>query len=342
MRDPQGGRYSQIVGTGGYLPSQIFTNADWEKRVNTSDAWIVERTGIRSRHFAGPHETASQMATFAAQKALAAAHCSPQEVQMVIVATGAPDKIFPATACLVQKNLNIPAGIAFDIQAACTGFIYALSIADQYIKSGAIDCALVIGSELMSRLMDWSDRNTCVLFGDGAGAVVLKASATPGILSTHLYAQGSYDDILSLDNMQLADHSGLSSGVPKTENFNQPFAAFCPYIKMQGQKVFKVAVAKLNEMTEEIKKKHQLDSQQIDWFIPHQANMRIIEAVAQKLNLPMEKVICTVATHSNTSSASIPLALDVGIRDGRIQKGQTLLFEAMGAGFTWGSALVKY
>lgn len=317
-------RYSKIIGTGSYLPATIFTNADWEKRVDTSDAWIVERTGIQSRHFAAPDESAASMATLAAKAALRQANCLEQSVQMIIIATGTPDKIFPATACLVQKNLNIPHCIAFDIQAACTGFIYALSIADQYIKSGIIDCALVIGSEVMSRLIDWTDRNTCVLFGDGAGAVVLKASDAPGILSTHLHAQGQYEDILNLDNPQMAKDR-----------------APC-YIKMQGQKLFKVAVAKLNEMVEEIQQHHRLTADQIDWFIPHQANIRIIQASAQKLGLPMEKVICTVGTHSNTSSASIPLALDAGVRDGRIKPDQTLLFEAIGAGLTWGSALVKF
>jgi 3-oxoacyl-[acyl-carrier-protein] synthase-3 len=320
-------RYSSIIGTGGYLPPTVFTNADWEKRVDTSDAWIIERTGIHSRHIAGPDETTSNMATIAAREALAQANCSPKDVQMVIVATGTPDKIFPATACLVQHNLDIPVGIAFDIQAACTGFIYALSIADQYIKSGAIDCAVVIGSELMSRMIDWSDRNTCILFGDGAGAVVLKASNTPGILSTDLYAQGSYADLLTVDNTLCHPEH------PKTKS---------PFIQMNGQKIFKIAVTKLGEMVQDVMKKHDLTSSEIDWLIPHQANIRIIKATADKLGLSMDKVICTVATHSNTSSASIPLALDVAVKDGRVQKGQTLLFEAFGGGLTWGSALVKF
>ncbi len=333
--------YSKISGTGSYLPQTTFSNQDWEKRVETSDAWIVERTGIHSRHIAAPHETASSLATEAAKQAIAQSGLSPKEIELIIVATGAPDKIFPATACLVQKNLMIPTCIAFDLQAACTGFIYALSIADQYIKTGAIKHALIIGSELMSRLIDWSDRNTCVLFGDGAGAVVLSASDTPGVLSTHLYAEGSYDELLTVDNMQLGDHSALITGSP-TENFNLPLEQLNPYIKMNGQKVFKIAVTKLGEMVQDILIKHQITSDEIDWLIPHQANIRIIQATAQKLGLPMEKVICTVATHSNTSSASIPLALDVAVRDGRVKKGQTLLLEAFGAGLTWGSALVKY
>ncbi len=306
--------YTKIIGTGGYLPPTIFTNEDWEKRVETSDAWIKERSGILQRHIAGPEETASSMGAQAASAALAAAKRSPQDVQMVIVATGTPDRVFPATACLVQNKLQIPTCIAFDIQAACTGFIYALSIADQYIKAGVVDCALVIGTELMSRLIDWSDRTTCVLFGDGAGAVVLAASETPGILSTDLYAQGSYEDLLTVDK----------------------------YIKMQGQKVFKIAVTKLGEMAQDVLQKHQLRSDQIDWLIPHQANIRIIKATADKLNLSLDKVICTVDRHSNTSSASIPLALDVAVRDGRVKPGQMLLFEAFGGGLTWGSALVKF
>lgn len=335
-------RYSKIVGTGGYLPPTVFTNADWEKRVDTSDAWIVERTGIRSRHIAGPDESASSMAAIAANAALEQAQCVAKDIQMVIVATGTPDKIFPATACLVQKKLQIPPCIAFDVQAACSGFVYALSIADQYIKSGAVSRALVIGSELMSRLIDWNDRNTCILFGDGAGAVVLEASETPGILSTHLYADGNYDELLHVDNVQLGDHSGVIPGVAANENFNIPLNKLHPYIQMQGQKVFKLAVSKQGELVHEIQEKHHISSEQIDWLVPHQANERIIKATADKLGFSMEKVICTVATHSNTSSASIPLALNVGVRDGRIKKGQTILLEAIGGGLTWGSALIKY
>jgi 3-oxoacyl-[acyl-carrier-protein] synthase-3 len=335
-------KYSRIIGTGGYLPPTIFTNADWEKRVDTSDAWIVERTGIKSRHIAGPNETASSMATQAAISALEQCNLLAKDIQLIIVATGSPDKIFPATACLVQKNLSVPTCIAFDIQAACSGFIYALSIADQYIKNGAVQNALVIGSELMSRLVDWTDRNTCILFGDGAGAVVLQASNEPGILSTHLYADGKYDDVLYLDNMQLGDHVDVISSLQKCENFNTPLENMQPFIQMQGQKVFKVAVAKLGELIKDVQKQHQLKPEQIDWLVPHQANIRIIKATADKLGIPMEKVVCTVDTHSNTSSASIPLALDVAVRDGRIKRGQTLFFEAIGGGLTWGSALVRF
>jgi 3-oxoacyl-[acyl-carrier-protein] synthase-3 len=323
------------------LPETIFTNQDWEKRVDTSNAWILERTGIESRRIAAPHETASSMATHAAKEAIAKADLSPKEIQLIIVATGAPDKIFPATACLVQKKLQIPNCIAFDIQAACTGFIYALSIADQYIKSGTIKNALIIGSELMSRLMDWSDRNTCVLFGDGAGAAVLSASDSPGVYSSELFADGNYDELLYIDNMQLGDYSELKTGA-NAHNFNTPLENLSPYIKMNGQKVFKIAVTKLGEMVQDILTKNQMTPDQIDWLIPHQANIRIIQATAQKLGFSMDKVICTVATHSNTSSASIPLALDEAIKEGKVKRGQTLLLEAFGAGLTWGSTLLKY
>lgn len=335
-------KYANIAGTGGYLPRTIFTNADWATRVDTSDEWIVERTGIRARHIACADETASTMGVWAAKQALDAAHCLPKDIELIIVATGTPDKIFPSTACLVQQKLEIPTCIAFDVQAACTGFIYALSIADQYIKSGAIRTALVIGTEQMSRLFDWSNRNTCVLFGDGAGAVILQASDNPGILGTNLYAQGQYQDLLTVDNAQLADHSKVIDGVTPTQNFNQCLDAIYPYVKMEGQKVFKIAVTKLSEMVTNILEQHQLTAQQIDWLVPHQANIRIIKATADKLGFSMDKVVCTVDTHSNTSSASIPLALNVAVRDGRIKRGQTLLFEAFGGGLTWGSALVKY
>lgn len=335
-------KYSKIVGTGSYLPATVFTNADWEKRVETSDAWIYERTGIRSRHIAAKDESASSMGAIAAKRALEQSGLSASDVQLIIVATGTPDKIFPSTACLLQQRLQIPTCIAFDVQAACTGFIYAMSIADQFIKTGMVQNALIVGAELMSRVIDWADRSTCVLFGDGAGAVVLKASDTPGILSTSLYAQGSFGDLLTVENMQLADFTGVLPGTVKTENNNTQLELLSPYVKMQGQKVFKIAVSKLGEMVKDILEKHQLNSEQIDWLIPHQANIRIIQATAEKLGLSMEKVICTVDTHSNTSSASIPLALDTAVRDGRVKPGQTLLLEAFGGGLTWGSALVKF
>lgn len=335
-------KYSKIAGTGSYLPPTIFTNADWEKRVETSDAWIFDRTGIRSRHIAGKDETASSMGAIAAKRALEQSGISTDDVELIIVTTGTPDKIFPSTACLLQQRLNIPTCIAFDVQAACTGFIYGLSIADQFIKTGAVKNALVVGSELMSRVIDWADRTTCVLFGDGAGAVVLKASDTPGVIATNLYAQGSFGDLLTVENMQLADYTGVLPGTVKTDNNNTDLAQLSPYVKMQGQKVFKTAVSKLGDMVKDIQEKHNLRADQIDWLIPHQANIRIIQAIADKLELSMDKVICTIDTHSNTSSASIPLALDVAVRDGRVKPGQMLLFEAFGGGLTWGSALVQY
>lgn len=336
-------KYSRIIGTGGYLPKQIMTNADWEKRVDTTAEWIYDRTGIRQRHIADQTETASYMGAQAAQKALAACGKTGDDIDMIIVSTAAPDKVFPSTACFIQKSLGIKHNcMSLDVQAACTGFIYAMSIADQFIKTGAIKRALVIGSEVMSRLINWSDRATCVLFGDGAGCVILEASDEPGILSTHLYADGNQDQLLSVDNVQLADHSGLTRNSVKTNNASLPISDFDPYVHMEGRKVFKVAVTRLGQLVEEIKEKHQLTEHDIDWLIPHQANIRIIKATADKLGVDLDKVIVTVEKHSNTSSASIPLALDTAVRDGRIKPGQTLLLEAFGAGLTWGSALVKY
>lgn len=335
-------RYAKIIGTGGYLPEEVFTNADWEKRVDTSHDWIVERTGIKSRHIAAQGEMASDMGVKAAQKALAAAECSPEAIELIIVATGTPDKVFPSTACIIQEKLKIPTCIAFDVQAACTGFIYALSIAEKFIQTGAVKRALVLGTELMSRVIDWSDRNTCVLFGDGAGAVVLGASETPGILSTQLFADGSYGQLLTVDSMQLGNYTTILPALHQTENRNVPIETLYPYVKMDGRKIFKIAVTKLGELVENTLKEQNLQPNQIDWLIPHQANIRIIQAMAEKLSMPMDKVICTIDKHSNTSSASIPLAMDVAIRDGRVKPGQLLLLEAFGGGLTWGSALVRY
>lgn len=336
--------HSAIAGTGRYLPPEVMTNADWEKRVETSDEWIKDRTGIHSRHVGGRDETAATMATEAAKSALEACGYPADSIDMIIVATGSSDKLFPTTACMVQQYLKMPDCIAFDVGAACTGFIYGLSIADQFIQTGKVKRALVIGTEMMSRLIDWSDRNTCVLFGDGAGAVVLEASEKPGVIATDLYAQGKYEDLLYVDNAQMGDHSRVSQTTQEKiiENVSKPLDELYPYVRMKGQKVFKVAVTKFGEMAKQVLNKYDLTPDQIDWLIPHQANMRIIQAAADKVGLPMEKVICTVATHSNTSSASIPLALDVAVRDGRVQRGQLLLLEAFGAGFTWGSALVRF
>ena len=334
--------YSKIVGTGSYLPPKIMTNEQWSDLVDTSHEWIVERTGIESRHIADSDETAAGMAVKAAQKALDAANLKAQDIQLIIVATATPDYVFPSTACVVQKYLNIPVTIAFDVQAACTGFIYALSIADQFIKNNQVQNALVIGTEVMSRLVDWSDRNTCVLFGDGAGAVVLQKSGTPGILQTKLYADGHLGSLLAADNLHMADTTRHLPQLNVTQNKGKFIEELYPFIRMKGQHVFKAAVSRLGELVKEIQSDPALSNEPIDWLVPHQANHRIIQATADKLGLSMEKVILTVAHHANTSSASIPLALDTAIRDGRIQPGQNLLFEAFGAGLTWGSAFVKY
>lgn len=334
--------YSKIAGTGGYLPPKVMTNQDWEDRIDTSHQWIVERTGIASRHIADTDETASGMAVKAAQKALSAANLSPDDVQLIIVATTTPDKVFPSTACFVQHHLNVPICIAFDLQAACSGFIYALNIADQFIKSGQVKNALVIGTELMSRLIDWSDRNTSVLFGDGAGAVVLQASKEPGIRMTRLYADGHQSSILSADNLHMTDLTKHLSHLTPTDNPGTAVEETNPFIQMKGKHVFKQAVLRLGELVQEIQNDPALADETIDWLVPHQANIRIIKAMAEKLGLPMSKVICTIEEHANTSSASIPLALDVAVRDGRIRPGHNLIFEAFGAGLTWGSAFITF
>jgi 3-oxoacyl-[acyl-carrier-protein] synthase-3 len=310
--------FTRIQATGAYLPATILSNAELSKRVDTSDEWIVERTGIKQRHIANATETTSQMGIVAAQQALETAGITGAEVDMVVVATCTPDKIFPSTACLIQQALNIPPCPAFDIQAACSGFIYGLSVVDQFIRAGTVKRALLIGSEVMSRIVDWQDRRTCILFGDGAGAVLLEASATPGILSSELGADGRQKDILFVDN--------------------QPGS----YIQMQGNSVFRLAVNMLDQEAQKALKSNQLTVKEIDWLVPHQANIRIIKATAEKLGLPMEKVVLTLQDHGNTSGASIPLALDAAIREGKIQRGQHLLLEAFGGGLTWGTALIKY
>ncbi len=333
-------KYSKITGTGGYLPPNVMTNEDWATRVETSSEWIVERTGIQSRHVASQDETAAGMAVKAASKALEMAQISAKDIDLIVCATATPEKLFPSTACLVQKHLGAGQCCAFDVQAACSGFVYALSIADNFIKAGQAKHALIIGTELMSRLIDWSDRNTCVLFGDGAGAAVLSQSDTPGVLATRLYADGGQSDLLTVDNMQMGDHTKTLSHLSETDNLNTPLAELNPYVQMKGKHVFKHAVNRLGELVSEMMDYCQINETQIDWLVPHQANIRIIQATADKLNLPMSKVICTIEHHANTSSASIPLALDVALRDGRIKPGQTVLFEAFGGGLTWGSALV--
>ncbi len=315
-------RYARIAGTGGYLPEKVLTNFDLEKMVDTTDTWIVERTGIRERRIAAQGETTRDLAEHAARKAIEAAGIQTSDIDLIILATTTPDKIFPSTACLLQQRLGIHGCAAFDVQAVCSGFIYALSIADKFIQSGAAGTALVVAAETMSRIVDWKDRNTCVLFGDGAGAVILQASTEPGILSTHLHADGHYHHLLTTEDIADAPNGS--------------------YVTMQGSEVFKMAVNSLDHIVEETLQANQFQKSDVDWLIPHQANIRIISATAKKLGMPMERVVVTVDKHGNTSAASIPLALDAAVRDGRIQRGDTLLLEAFGAGFTWGSALVNY
>ena len=315
--------YSRIVGTGSYLPEKVLTNQDLERFVDTSDEWIRTRTGIRSRHVAAEGQLASDLALPAAQRALAAAGVQASEIDLIIVATTTPDMIFPSTACILQAKLGVAGCPAFDIQAVCSGFVYALTTANLFIKSGQAKRALIIGTEVYSRILDWNDRGTCVLFGDGAGAVVLAASETPGILATKLHADGSHRDHLAVPGSVCG---GKVWGTP--------------YVRMEGGAVFKFAVRVFEEVAHEVLADANLTVADIDWFVPHQANIRIMEATARKLHLPMEKVIVTVDHHGNTSAASIPLALDEAVRDGRIRQGQTVLLEGVGGGFTWGAALL--
>jgi 3-oxoacyl-[acyl-carrier-protein] synthase III len=320
--------YTRIAGTGSYLPEKVLTNADLEKMVDTTEAWIAERTGIRERHIAAENETTCDLAEVAARRALDAAGVKAADLDLIIIATTTPDQIFPSTACLLQQRLDVHGCAAFDIQAVCTGFIYALSIADKFIRTGSARTALVIGAETMSRIVDWTDRKTCVLFGDGAGAAVLQAATEPGVLSTHIHADGQYKSLLQ-----------VPTGVSKraTEDGDD-----YPYVEMQGNEVFKMAVNTLGRIVDETLAANNLTQDDIDWLVPHQANLRIIAATAKKLKLSDDHVVVTVQEHGNTSAASVPLALDVAIRDGRIKRGEPLLLEAFGGGFTWGSALIRY
>jgi len=321
-------RHSRIAGTGGYLPETILTNDDIARTVDTSDEWIVERTGIRQRRIATKVETASSMAEIASRQALKAAQLEPKDVDLIVLATSSPDRIFPSTACLLQHRLGIgDRCAAFDVQAACSGFVFALSVADQYIRAGAAKRVLVVGSEINSRVIDWTDRSTCILFGDGAGAVVLEASAQPGILSTHIHSDGQYKDLLYLPNPAFEGDDG--------EDCER-------IIQMNGNEVFKIAVNTLGSIVSETLAANNLQQSDIDWLVPHQANIRIIVATAKKLKMPMERVVVTIENQGNTSSASIPLALNEAVRDNRIQRGQTVLMEAFGGGFAWGSALIRY
>jgi 3-oxoacyl-[acyl-carrier-protein] synthase-3 len=319
-------KYARIVGTGSYLPERVMTNADIERLVDTSDSWIRERTGIRERRIAAEGETTCDLAEKAARRALKAAGVAPREIDLIVVGTTTADQIFPSTACLLQARLGIHGPAAFDVQAVCTGFVYALGVADQFVRTGAATTVLVIGAETMSRIIDWKDRDTCVLFGDGAGAVVLKADSKPGILSTHLHADGKHADLLQVPG-------GISGGYEDGRD---------PYLRMRGKEVFKVATTTLSRIVDETLETNGLSREDVDWLIPHQANNRIIAAIGRKLGLPEERVVNTVAEHGNTSAASVPLALDTAVRDGRIQPGELLLLEAFGGGFTWGSALVRY
>ena len=317
--------HSRIVGTGSYLPAQVLTNAELAQRVDTSDEWIRTRTGIRQRHLAAPGETTSDLALAAAREALTAASLAPAAVDMIVLATTTPDMVFPSTACILQDKLGTRNGPAFDVQAVCSGFVYALGLADLMVKSGQARNALVVGAEIYSRILDWDDRGTCVLFGDGAGAVVLAPAGEPGILSAHLHADGHYRNILAVPGT--VAHGAVSG---------------TPLLTMEGNTVFKFAVKVLAEVAQEALAANGLTTAAIDWLIPHQANIRIMDATAKKLHVPLEKMVTTVDVHANTSAASIPLALDLAVRDGRIRSGQHVMLLGVGGGFTWGSVLLRW
>jgi 3-oxoacyl-[acyl-carrier-protein] synthase-3 len=316
--------WSRIVGTGSYLPPKVVTNDDLAKQMDTTDEWIRTRTGIRQRHIAEPSQTSSDLGVEASRAALAAARIVPQEIDLIIVATATPDYIFPSTACIMQAKLGIKGCAAFDIQAVCSGFVYALAIADKLVRSGQHRCALIVGTEVYSRILDWNDRGTAVLFGDGAGAVVLRADSKPGIMASVLHADGSYVDILSVPGNVCG---GKIVG--------------SPFLQMDGQAVFKFAVKVLDEVARETLAMCGLTPSDIDWLIPHQANVRILEATARKLGVDLSKLIVTVDRHGNTSAASVPLALDLAIRDGRIKPGHKVMLQGVGGGFTWGASLVE-
>ncbi len=318
--------YSRIIGTGSYLPKNRLSNVGLAKTVDTTDEWITERTGIKARHIAAPNELTSDLAYQASIKAIEASGIDVQDINLIIVATSTPDVVFPSTATIVQEKLGIRGCPAFDVQAVCAGFAYGLSVADQFIRGGGASKVLVIGAETFSRILDWKDRRTCVLFGDGAGAVILEASDQPGVHSTHIHADGRFQDLLCVP-------SGVSKQYQDVINASA-------FVQMDGQKVFRWAVTEMGNLAKKTLDENKLSVSDLDWMVPHQANIRIIEAVAQKAGVPMDKVIVTVDQHGNTSAASVPLALDVAVRDGRIRKGHKIIIEAFGGGFTWGSALI--
>ena len=322
--------FARIAGTGSYLPEKVLTNKDLESIVDTTDQWIRERTGIVKRHVAGDSQTTVDLAEQAAIRAIEAAGRQPQDVDLIVLATTTPDKIFPSTACLLQQRLDIHGCAAFDVQAVCTGFIYALSVAEKFVKTGSATCALVIGAETFSRIIDWNDRGTCVLFGDGAGAVLLEASDSPGILSTHLHADGAYENLLHVPG-------GVSRGFDFEDADGDP-----RFTQMKGNEVFKMAVNTLGRIVDETLHANDMKKSDVDWLVPHQANIRIINATARKLNMSMDNVVVTVDQHGNTSAASVPLALDTAVRDGRIKRDEVVLLEAFGGGFTWGSVLLRF
>jgi 3-oxoacyl-[acyl-carrier-protein] synthase-3 len=318
--------FCRITGTGAYLPGSPVSNDDLVARgIQTSDEWIAERTGIRRRHFAADDEKSSDLALNACRKALEAAGRSAQDIDLIIVATSTPDQIFPSTACLLQNKLGNRTAVAFDVQAVCAGFVFALTVAEKFIRAGSHKCVLVVGADVFSRILNWEDRGTCVLFGDGAGAVVLEASDTPGILSSVLHADGHYHDILSVPGQVCG---GKVSGTP--------------LLQMDGQAVFKFAVRVLGDTAVELMADAQMPMSALDWLVPHQANIRILQSTARRLDLPMDKVVTTVADHGNTSAASVPLALDLAVRDGRIRRGQHVMLEGVGGGFTWGGVLLRF
>jgi 3-oxoacyl-[acyl-carrier-protein] synthase-3 len=320
--------YARITGTGGYLPGNVMTNDDIAKFVDTNDQWIRERTGIEQRHIVVDGQTTVDLAEGASRLAIEAAGIDASEIDLIILATSTPDKIFPSSACILQARLGIHGCPAFDIQAVCSGFVYAVTVAEKFIKSGSSKKALVVGAEVFSKILNWEDRTTCVLFGDGAGAVILEASEETGILSTHIHADGQYEDLLRVPY-------GIADGYDKVK-------AGLAFVEMRGNEVFKVAVNTLGRIVDETLAANNMMKSDIDWLVPHQANIRIIAATAKKLKMPMDQVVVTVNKHGNTSAASVPLALDVAVRDGRIKKNELLLLEAFGGGFTWGSVLVRF